>query len=303
MSCGAAVGLVLGKITSWLLNRIRLDYEGLYPVLSMSIVILAYGASESLGGNGFLAVYLCGVVLGNSDFPYKRSLMRFHDGLGWLMQIGMFLLLGLLVYPSHLPSVVFPGMMIALFLLVVARPVAVFIGLFRSGFHWRKKTLVAWAGLRGAVPIVLATFPLMAGYPKSEQIFNLVFFIVLASVLLQGKSLMMLARWLKLDESLKRHPRSPLEFDRTTTSRNETREFEVLPGSVAVGKSISEIGLPKDVLILLIRRGPNFVVPRGHTRLEPYDMLMVLAEPEGLHATRMRLLEQAPPPAEDPAEA
>lgn len=293
MTLGAAIGVGAGVAVARLLNRIRMDYEGLYPVLSMSVVVLVFGLAETLGGNGFLAAYLCGIVLGNSDFPYKRSLMRFHDGLGWLMQIGMFLVLGLLVFPSHLPAVAGAGLLVSVFLMFIARPAAVYLGLWCSPFNLRERTLVAWAGLRGAVPIVLATFPLLAGYPQSERIFNIVFFVVLTSVLLQGKSLMLLARWLGVDDPVAAHPRYPLEFERTADMHGETREFEIQPGSPVVGKRVAELTLPQDVLILLIRRGGGFLVPRGQTQIQPYDTLLILAEAASLQDAR-RLLEGKP---------
>src|SRR5262249_40663807 len=151
--------------------------------------------TASVHGNGFLAVYIAGLVVGNSDFVHKRSLMRFHDGMAWLMQIAMFLTLGLLVFPLQIVPVVGAGIVVALFLMFVARPASVFMSLVLSRLSWREKTFVTWAGLRGAVPIILATFPLLAGLPKSPTIFNLVFFIVLFSVLLQGTTLGLVARW------------------------------------------------------------------------------------------------------------
>ncbi len=286
MSFGALAGVGFGKVSSYALNKIRLDYEGLYPVLSMSIVLLVYSVAESLRGNGFLAVYLFGLVLGNNDFIYKRNLIRFHNGLAWLMQITMFTILGLLVYPSHLPGVAGPGLLISAFLMLAARPIAVFLCLIKSSFSLKEQLLVALVGLRGSVPIVLAMFPLAAGYPGSDRMFNIVFFVVLTSVLLQGKLLLPLARWLKLYYPLVNKPRYPLEFDKTHDVDTQTREYEILPESSVVGKNISQIGLPKDALVLLIRRGNRFVVPRGNTKLEPYDTLMVLAELEDLHAVR-----------------
>lgn len=286
MTLGLALGLGLGKAAAFMLNRARLDYEGLYPVLSLSIVLLVFGITDQVGGNGFLAVYLCGIVLGNSDILYKRSLMRFHDGIAWLMQIGLFVVLGLLVTPSDLPAVIGEGLLMSIILMFIARPVAVYLCMLPSRFNWRERTLVAWAGLRGSVPIVLATFPLHVGYPGAEKIFHLIFFVVLTSVLLQGKSLMMVARWLGVDKPIKSQPRYPLEFDKTEAMHGETREFHIDPDSPSVGKRIQDLGLPSDVLILLIRRRDGFVVPRGQTVIEPEDTLLVLAEPELLQDAR-----------------
>ncbi|MGH7829029.1 MAG: potassium/proton antiporter, partial [Candidatus Binatia bacterium] len=184
MALGTLFGWVLGKFSAWFFNKIQLEYEGLYPVLSLALVLLTYSLTASAGGNGFLAVYLGGLVLGNSKFLHKKSLIRFHDGLAWLMQIAMFLTLGLLVFPSRLPEVFIPGLILALFLIFIGRPLSVWLTLAFSKLRWREKTLVSWVGLRGAVPIILATFPLLAGVPQAETIFNVVFFTVLTSVLL-----------------------------------------------------------------------------------------------------------------------
>lgn len=290
MTCGLAVGVLVGLGAACVFNRLRLEYEGLYPVLSMSLVLLAYGLSETLHGNGFLAVYTCGLVLGNKDFKHKRFLAKFHDGLGWLMQIVLFLALGLLVFPSRLPEIAGTALLAAAFLMFVARPVAVYLGLWRSGFTMRERTLVAWTGLRGAVPIVLATFPFTAGYEHSDTMFNIVFFIVLASVLLQGKTLMLVARWLKVDAPLLARPKSPIEFDKGDGMQGETREIEIPPESSAVGQHVAALGLPPDVLILLVRRGQGFLVPRGATVLEAFDTLMLIGPSEQLTDAQTLLL-------------
>lgn len=303
MSVGAGIGLGAGKLAALLLNRVHLDYDGLYPVLSISLVVLVFGLASVLGGNGFLGVYIAGIVIGNSDILHKRSLMRFHDGLSWLMQIGMFLTLGLLVFPSHLLPVAGVGLLVSVLLMFVARPIAVYLCLWRSDFSVSERTLVAWTGLRGAVPIVLATFPLMADYPHSEWVFNVVFFVVLTSVLLQGRSLMLVAGWLGVDKPLESRPRCPLEFDRTEDMDGETREFEIVPDSAAVAQRVMDLKLPPNVLILLIRRGRKFLVPTGQTRIEPYDTLLVLAEPGLLQATQDLLEAKATATTTEPKEA
>ncbi len=282
MSCGCLVGLAVGFMASFALNRLRLEYEGLYPVLSMSIVLLAYGLAETLRGNGFISVYMCGIIMGNKEFLHKRYLMQFHDGLAWLMQIILFLALGLLVFPSRLLPVAKPAMLLAAFLMFVARPVAVYAGLWRSRFTLPERTLVAWTGLRGAVPIVLATFPFRAGYQRSDMMFNIVFFIVLTSVLLQGKTLMTVARWLGVDRPLRPRLRYPIEFEWQPGMHSRTREIDIPASGAVVGKQVSELDLPGEVLILLIRRGQEFVVPKGQTRIEAYDTLMCMANGEDL---------------------
>ena len=301
MPLGALMGFLLGRGTLVLLNRVRLDHEGLYPVLTSSLALVTFGAAESLGGNGFLGVYVMGLVLGNGRFLHERSLTRFHDGLGWLMQIVMFLVLGLLVFPSRLPAVTSQGLLLTGFLLFAARPVAVFACLIRGSFGFREKVLLSWAGLRGAVPIVLATFPFTAGNPRSDLIFNLVFFVVLLSVFLQGSTLMSLARALGLDEPSGFRPRYPLEFDRTGHADEETREFWVVPGSRGEGRRVADLGLPREALILLVRRGGRFLVPRGDTTLLGGDALLVLADPAVLDRVGERL-EEIPSPVLPPEE-
>lgn len=199
MTVGTIMGYGLGRVMVAIVDRIRLEYGGLYAVLSLSLVLFTYGITASAGGNGFLAVYLAGIHMGNSKFRHKRSLKGFHEGLAWLMQILMFLTLGLQVFPSHLVPVLGAGLLLSVFLMVIARPVATFGLLWFSGMSIREQALVAWVGLRGAVPIILATFPLVAGLPQADLIFHLVFFIVLTSVLLQGTSIPLVARWLGVD--------------------------------------------------------------------------------------------------------
>ena len=290
MLMGAIVGLLLGMGIIYLVNKIRLEYEGLYPVLTLAYVLLVFGMADLLGGNGFLAVYLAGIVFGNGDFLHKRSLMRFHDGLAWLMQITMFLTLGLLVFPSHLAPVIVPGLMLCGFLMVIARPVSVMLCLAGSRLSGREKLLISWVGLRGSVPIVLATFPMMAGLPRANMIFNLVFFVVITSVLLQGKSLTLVAKWLKLDRPLQHRPRPPLEFDRTEQSiRTSMAEVIVAPDSTAAGKRIVEMGLPDGALVVLVSHNGKYFVPNGGTVLQPNDVALVLGNDKVLEATRQFL--------------
>jgi cell volume regulation protein A len=206
MSVGTIMGYGLGRIMVAIVDRIRLDYGGLYAVLSLSLVLFAYGVTASVGGNGFLAVYLAGIHMGNSKFRHKRSLKGFHEGLAWLMQILMFLTLGLQVFPSHLVPVLSAGLLLSVFLMVIARPVAILSLLWWTGMPVSEQMLVAWVGLRGAVPIILATFPLVAGLPQADLIFHLVFFIVLTSVLLQGTSIPLVARWLGVDAKVADQP-------------------------------------------------------------------------------------------------
>jgi cell volume regulation protein A len=195
MTLGLFVGLVIGKFSTELVNRLKLESEGLYPVITTAVVTLSYGVSEICGGNGFLTVYVVGIVMGNRVLSHKQNLMLFHDGLGWLMQIVMFLSLGLLVFPRNLLKIAPIAIGLSLFLILIARPLGVFLSLLGSRLRFRKKVAISWAGLRGAAPIVLATYPLIAHVPKAEVIFDLVFFIVLTSVVIQGTTIPYLGKW------------------------------------------------------------------------------------------------------------
>lgn len=193
---GLGFGLLFGYISRYMLRRIRFSYLGLYPVFSIAVALLAYSLPQMLGGSGYLSVYICGIFIGNTAFLYRRSFLRFNDSINWIMQISIFLILGLLVKPRHV-MVLFPSALeIALLLILVARPLAVFVCLFKSRFSYARQTIIAWAGLKGAVPIILATYPLMQNLPHAQYIFNLVFFLVIISVLVQGTALPLLADWL-----------------------------------------------------------------------------------------------------------
>lgn len=291
---GTALGYALGRGLVWIINHARLGYEGLYPVLTLAAVLLIYGFTAVVGGNGFLAVYVAAIVVGNRDFIHKRSLMRFHDGLAWLTQIAMFLTLGLLVFPSQLLPVIGAGLLIAGWLMLIARPLSVFVALAAARLPWREKTLVAWVGLRGAVPIILATYPRLAGLPAAPLIFNVVFFVVLASVLLQGTTIPLMARWLKVDARVAPKPAFPIEYTPVNGLKSSLRELTLPADSAAVGKAIVELKLPRDVLIILIGRGSEFLVSTGGTVLQAGDTLLMLAEAEAFQQIEASLT-HAPP--------
>ncbi len=197
---GLFVGFAMGRLIPFIFNKLKLEYSGLYPVLNVALLLLTYGIASSLDGSGFLAIYLTGLMMAKAEFTHKTNLYRFHDGFVWLMQIVMFLILGLQIFPSHLPSIITMGILVSAFLMIIARPVAVFSILSLSSLSFREKSMVAWTGLRGAVPIILATFPLVAQIPHANTIFNIVFFIVLTSVLIQGTLLTKVASWLKVNQ-------------------------------------------------------------------------------------------------------
>jgi cell volume regulation protein A len=286
MALGAAMGYAMGRLAILLINRLNLEIDGLYPVLTLSMILLAYGGTDLLSGNGFLAVYVVGLVMGNQNFIHKASVKRFHDGLAWLMQIAMFLVLGLLVFPSHLFHIVGLGLMSALFLMFVARPVSIFVALAFSRFKVNEKLMISWVGLRGAVPIVLATFPLLAGMPRAEIIFDLVFFIVLTSILLQGTSLSLFARWLRVEAPVRDEPRSPLSLEPDAGLQSELVDIEIPTGSPVAGKQIVGASIPTGALIVLVNRDNEFLVPNGGTVLQSGDRVLILANKADLAETR-----------------
>ena len=200
MVLGLVMGLFIGRSAAYILGHMKLNYLGLYPVFGIGIALVSFGFTELLNGNGYLAVYLTGITLGNEVFLYRRHLIRFHDSLGWIMQIGMFLILGLLVNPSELWGVAPVSFACSLCLMFIARPVAVLLCLSNSSYSLKEKIFISWAGLKGAVPIILATYPLMINFPNSQFLFNTIFFLVIISVLFQGKTLNYLARKLNLYE-------------------------------------------------------------------------------------------------------
>ncbi|MCR5347853.1 MAG: potassium/proton antiporter [Fretibacterium sp.] len=281
MGAGALIGLVMGHVACWLIQRLHVENEALYPVWGISIVLVTFGLSETAYGNGYLAVYICGIVMSGSDFLFKHSLQRFHEGFAWLMQIVMFLVLGLLVTPSELANfrVIGVGLLISAFLMFIARPVAVFICTSLSRISFREKLFLSWTGLRGAVPIILATYALTENHPDANYFFYLIFFIVLTSVMIQGKTLAWFARRLNLDAPVRAERIYPLSFDRTPGSgSDETREVEILPDAAIVGHNVGELKFPEGVSILLINRDSRFLIPKGWTSLKPGDTLLLFGE-------------------------
>jgi len=290
---GGAMGYCTGKLSFWLINRIHLNNQGLYPVLLMGLAMFSYAATEFLGGNGFLAIYICAVILGSSNFIHKRSLIQFYDGIAWLMQIILFLSLGLLVFPSRVWAVAGYGLLISAFLILIARPIGVFGSLLFHKANRRSKLFLSWVGLRGAVPIVFATYPKIAGIAQSDMIFNLVFFIAVTSVIIQGTTLPAVAKMLHLTVPgrAKRRSGSDLEFIDPTMS---VREEILLPHrSVVNGRRIVEINFPKTAKILLIVRGKDYITPVGSTVLRGDDKLLILAENDRAFSVAMSSLGMA----------
>lgn len=277
---GTIVGLSMGRVIVYIMNKTKFYYEGIYPVLFLAFAFMVYGGTNLIGGSGFLAVYFSGIIVGNKDFVHKKSLMRFFDGLAWLGQISMFLTLGLLVFPSNLVPIVGIGLLLSIILMFAARPAAVYISLIFSKMSFKEKAFVSWVGLRGAVPIILATFPLLAGVKYADLIFSIVFFIVLTSALLQGWTLTPVAKLLKLDAPFLKKIKTPIEFESRDGDTNDLYDFYISENSAAIGKTIIELGMPKESLIVMINRNEQYIVPSGSTSIEKGDIVLVLMSKE-----------------------
>ncbi|MFN3596488.1 MAG: potassium/proton antiporter [Rubricoccaceae bacterium] len=272
---GALVGVAGGLAASWTVNRINLDHAGLYPLLVAAAGLVTFGAAAVLGGSGFLAVYVAGVVLGNRRLVFRNGILFFHDATAWLGQIALFVMLGLLSFPSRLPGIVGPGLLIALVLIFVARPLAVWLCTRPFGFDRREVGLVAWAGLKGAVPITLATFPLMAGVEGSARIFDVVFFVVLLSAISQGWTLAGVARRLRLAQPSVSVPPVSVEFNALRHVDGEVVDYTVEPSARVAGQALRDVAIPEGVAVTLVVRDGTIVIPRGTTRLLPGDHVFV----------------------------
>jgi potassium/hydrogen antiporter len=278
------IGLVVGLLVGWLavngLMRARLDSPGLYPVATLATAALAFGAADALHGSGFLAAYLAGLALGSAPIPAKRTVTVFHQGVAWVAQIVMFMTLGLLVFPKNLDDVALEGTVLALVLVLVARPLAAFLSTVFERFSAADRFILGWAGLRGAVPVVLATFPVIDQIEKSTTFFNIVFFAVVISTLLQGTTFEPLAKRLGVTTS---EPALPRPLAETGTIRRlgaEIVEYPVGPEDAVAGHRVRELGLPRDALLSVIVRGDEAVLPRGSTRVEAGDRLHVVVRTE-----------------------
>lgn len=275
---GAVAGYAGGRVMSVIMNKLDFITPGFYPVFVLSGALLIYSGTALISGSGFLAVYIAGIVANSHEFQHKTNTIRFFEGLAWLSQIGMFLTLGLLIFPSQLPEVALIGSLFALFLMFVARPVAVMISLLFSNFNLKEKVFIMWGGLRGAVPIILATFALTSNLPDGQKVLNLVFFVVIFSAIGQGWSIPAVSKLLKL-RNVKNLSKKVLMDLETGRDDNKTLfDLFVQPGSPACGNKIVEIGLPVGVLIVLIERKGKYVIPSGSTIIEEDDLIILLVD-------------------------
>jgi cell volume regulation protein A len=280
MVLGGIAGFAFGRLSKIIINRIKLDFEGLYPVLVISLMFITFSTTAFVGGNGFLAIYICAVYLGNQDLIHKNTILKMFDGLAWLMEIVLFLTLGLLVFPSQIIPYIGIGLLISLFLIVVARPVSVFLSLIFFKMKLRRRFYISWVGLRGAAPIVFATYPLLAGIDNAKMIFNIVFFISVTSVLIQGTTLTIVAKWLNVAMPDKVKPMSEIENFISDIPKSSLQEFEILPDFQTVNKRIVDLNFPKSAFIVMIKRNGEYIRPGGSTEIEAKDILMVLADNE-----------------------
>ena len=275
---GGVIGYAFGKFASWLINKIELPNSSLYPILLLSLVSITFTTTDLLKGNGYLAIYIAGVVVGNSRLAFRKEIGTFMNGMTWLFQIIMFLTLGLLVNPHEMVDIIGVALLIALFMIIVARPISVFACLlpFRNITN-KARLFISWVGLRGAVPIIFATYPVIAKIEGSHQLFNIVFFITLLSLVIQGMSISKMAKWLHLDLPEEKEGNDfgvelPDEIDSSLHDITLTAEM------LLNGNRLSEMRIPKGSLVMLVKRGHEFLIPNGQLELHEGDKLLFITE-------------------------
>ncbi|MGW5917463.1 potassium/proton antiporter [Nocardia fluminea] len=272
---GLVIGALIGIAGSWTLMRVNLGPEGAYPVLALGIAGLSYGVAAAAGASGFLAVYVTGLIVGAQVPLHRRGIRTFHQGLSSTAEVGLFMLLGVLVFPSQLPAVIGPGLVVTMVLVLLARPIAVVVSLVWLRYRWQELTLISWAGLRGAVPIVLATFPFVAGYPDGLFIFNIIFFVVLVSAAVQGSSISLVSRWLGLRTEAS--GLDPVAENVPIGSINtEMIEVRVTDDLYIAGRQLKDLAPPQG-LITSILRGSRILIPSPRTRVRSGDLVIIAA--------------------------
>jgi cell volume regulation protein A len=288
LAAGAVIGFVVGAVGGYGLRRVALPAAGLYPLAAVGLTVLAYAAGATAHASGFLAVYVCGVVLGNAKIPHRQSVLGFADGVAWLGQIGLFVMLGLLASPARLPAAVPVALLVGIVLFLLARPVSVATSVSWFRFGWREQAFLSWAGLRGAVPIVLATIPLSLGVESSERVFDVIFVLVVVYTVLQGGTIAPAARWLGVTA-----PAEPTELQVETAPLDRMRadllELSIPEGSQLAGVHIDELRLPPGAVITLVLREETGFVPNARTRLRVGDSLLIVATADVRDAAERRL--------------
>lgn len=272
---GALVGFGIGIGASWLIQHIHLGNLPLYAILILTFSIFTMAISQMVNGNGYLAVYIAGIIIGNKPLYRKKELQVFLDGMTWIMQLGMFLILGLLVKPHELLDVAPMALLVGLFLIFIGRPLAVMLCLLPfKGTSFRAKVFVSWVGLKGAAPIIFATYPILAGVPGSNQIFNVVFFITLLSLVVQGMSISSIAKWLKLDLPVDQKPETyGIEIPEEA---GKMLDYEVTGDDLANGATLKDMKLPDEARVVMIQRNGRFIIPDGSVTIKPGDILILI---------------------------
>ncbi len=282
MVVGGALGVGIGWVGRRVLQKARLAAAGLYPVLTVALAFLAFGVPTVLHGSGFLAVYVCGVILGNEAIRYRTGVIRVHDSLAWLAQVTMFLVLGLLAYPSKLLGVAWHGLGLGLALAVFARPLAVAVSLLPFRFPAKDVLYIGWVGLRGAVPVILAVYPVLAGAPGAHEVFDVVFFVVLVNAVIPGATVRLLTEKLGFSSNAPPTPEAVLEIASTKVLKGELHSFFITQASAACGASIADLPFPQSAAATLIVRGDELIAPKGPTVLAAEDHVYVFCQAEDL---------------------
>jgi cell volume regulation protein A len=280
LAIGAILGVAIGFAARGTFRRLDYPTQGLYPVASIATAALSYGVAEVAHGSGFLAVYLTAIVLGTGQVPGRRTIVAFHQGLGWVAQISLFFLLGLLVFPGQLLDIAGDGLLISAVLIFLARPLAAAVASLTARFSLRERLMLGWAGLRGAIPIWLATFPVIAGLDASGEIFNIIFFVVVTSTLIQGTTFEPLARRLGVTSDEPALPRPLVESGRIGALGGEVFAYRVSDDAAIVGRPVRDLRLPRQAIVNVIVRGSEAIPPRGSTEIEAGDELHILVRAE-----------------------
>jgi cell volume regulation protein A len=287
MVIGLGFGLGVGQGGRWLMRVVRLPAAGMYPVLTLALAFLAFGLPTLFSGSGFLAVYVAALLIGNEAIRYRSGLIKVHDAVAWVAQVTMFLMLGMLVFPSELWEVGPMGLAVGLVLAVLVRPLATLLCLVPFQYSWRERAYLSWVGLRGAVPIILATYPVLAGAPGARQVFNIVFFVVVVNTLVPGATVPWLTRALGLVDPSPPPPPAVLELSSTQLLSGDIASFFIDAASAASGASLSELPFPETATAAMIVRGTELLAPKGNTQLRPGDHVYVFYKPEDLPLVRL----------------
>ena len=274
---GLIAGYILGKVSVWIINRVNVENQSLYPILLLAVIFFIFSITSLLKGNGYLAVYIAGLVVGNTKIIHKKSIVTFFDGFTWLWQIVMFITLGLLVNPHELLPVAGIGLTVGIFMIIFARPITVFLCLlpFRN-FTTKAKLYISWVGLRGAVPIIFATYPLIAGIENANLIFNVVFFITILSLLVQGTTVTHVARWLHLTDAPERKDEFGIELPEEIKSAMS--EIDITKEVLSHGNKLMQLKLPDHTLAVMVKRDGKYFIPKGNTELHENDKLLMISD-------------------------